>query len=140
MGRKTSEQQCTPANCIGTTYYSLGYGYDLAGNLTSLTNSATTVPGGTNSLALTYSYDSGGRQNSLSSNWQDATHPATLFNAQSFYPQGAWQNATYGMNLNLVRSFDNRFRIFSETDTGSAPGSATGSSATVTISGSEQVQ
>lgn len=140
MGRETSEQQCTPSNCTSATHYALGYQYDLAGNLLSLSNSALTVPGGSTPLTLTYKYDSGGRQYNLISNWSDTTHPSTLFNAPSFYPLGRWENATYGSDFNLTRTYDTRFRIHSEADTGSAPATATSGSATVTITGTEQKQ
>jgi hypothetical protein len=136
MGRELSEQQCTPSNCSSTTPYSLSYGYDLAGNLLSLTNGAVTVPGGTNPLVLTYTYDNAGRMINLGSNWLDTTHPANLFNASSLSVNGAWQNATYGANLSLIRTFDPRLRITGEADTSSnAP--ATYGTAAIAITGAE---
>ena len=135
LGRPTAGLQCTPSNCTTTNSYSLNYGYDLAGNLTSLTNAAVTVPGGF-PLNLTYSYDSAGRMYNLTSNWQDSTHPNPLFNASSFWPHGPWQNAAYGNGLSLVRTYDSHLRITGENDTSSSsPGTA--GTATITISGAE---
>lgn len=142
MGRVLSEQTCVYPSCTTATY-PLSFTYDLAGNLTSYTNGSTSKP-----ITLTNSYDSVGRVQSVSSSWNDATHPSPLFSAPistsqsswGYSPQGALANATYGTGLTLNRTYDTRLRITGETDTGSTAQSAAPGSATVTITGQEQTQ
>ncbi|MGA7317474.1 MAG: hypothetical protein WBX22_26290 [Silvibacterium sp.] len=145
MGRVTSEQQCVLSNCVsGTTPYSLAYTYDLAGHITS-------YPNGISSIGFTNAYDGVGRLQTITSSWDDATHPPTIFSAQtassspcgqtpSYTAFGGLMNAVLGNGLTLSRSFDKRLRSNCETDTGSVVASPTSSSATVAITGSEQSQ
>lgn len=153
MGRVVSEQQCTPSNCTSGTPYKPAYTYDMAGITTSATNGIAATPGATsNPLKFTYLPDSVGRLQKVTSNWNDATHPTTLFTAQSVgqttpcsnslsYPYtafGSLMNATFGGGLALNRAFDKRLRTTCEIDTGGALGLATSGSATLTITGAEQ--
>lgn len=144
MGRPKSVQQCTPSNCTSTTPYSLAYGYDLAGNMTSYTNGLSSTPGaGTTPLTLTNAFDEADRLQSVTSTWNDALHPPSLFGAQSvspfaYAPPGGLAYATYGNGLTLSRTYDNRLRISGETDTGGLVVSPTAGSATIAITGSEQ--
>ena len=141
MGRQKSVEQCTPSNCASTTPYSLAYGYDLAGNLTSYTNGLSSTPGaGSSPLTFTNGFDEAGRLQSTTSSWSDAQHPSALFGAQSYMPPGSLANATYGNGLTVSRSFDKRLRITGETDTGATVNSATSGTATVAITGAEQSQ
>jgi len=152
MGRILSEQQCTPSNCINKTPYAPAYTFDLAGDLHTATNGVTSTPT-VGTLSFTNSFDSAGRLLSVSSNWNDATHPSALFSAQSQSTQpcphsvstpyaafGGLVNATYGGSLTLNRAYDARLRTACETDTGSLLKSSTGASATVTVTGTEQVK
>jgi YD repeat-containing protein len=109
MGRPTNsqQQQCVSGKCTAGTPYSLTLGYDLAGNLTSFTNSV-----GSNGapLTLTNSYDSAGRPCLTTSSWSlpdssgNSTASMTLFQANpstatpGYAPHGVLQNWFYGSN------------------------------------------
>lgn len=152
MGRVLKEQQCTPSNCTSGTPYSPAYTYDLAGNVITSTNGIASTPAATaNPLTFTNAFDSAGRLQTLTSNWSDTTHPATLFSAQTgqttpcqnswsapYAPFGGLVNAMYGSGLTLNRAYDKRLRTTCETDTGSIVPTPTSGSATVTITGTEQ--
>jgi putative transposase len=157
MGRITNEQQCTPSNCSSTTSYTPGYTYDLAGNLLTTTDGVTQTSTAGTTLSLANCYDAAGRLQALTSNWSDTTHPQSLFSAQSsasnpcpnatsssqtttYAAFGGLMNAVFGNSLTLSRAYDNRLRITSETDMGSVSNPATNASATVTITGAEQIK
>jgi YD repeat-containing protein len=88
MGRPTNatQQQCIGTKCTAATPYSLSMAYDLAGNMTSLTNS---VGAKGSSLSLGTSYDAAARPCLATSNWSfpnssgTATTPLTLFQTDS---------------------------------------------------------
>ncbi|MDE1156352.1 MAG: hypothetical protein PW735_11580 [Acidobacteriaceae bacterium] len=106
------------------------------------------------SVLLTSGYDSAGRLSHLTSSWADTgNHPGTLFQATSIdaaapaYGPAGLENAQFGINsatstatVSMARAYDSRLRLASETDTGTVPAaiSATGSSGSITILGSEQ--
>jgi hypothetical protein len=139
MGRSKSEQQCTPSNCTSTTPYALSYGYDFAGNLTSYSNGLSSTPGaGTNPLTFTQLFDAAGRLQTVTSSWNDGTHPATLFSTPAYAPPGALTNATYGNGVKLNRIYNSQLLPTSETDTINGAAAATSGSATVSVSGTEQ--
>ena len=136
LGRIQSEQQCTPSSCA----YTPAYTYDLAGRVLTFTNGINSTP-----LTFTNAFSGAGRLQSLTSSWNDLTHPPTLFSTTplsptAYYPPGGLENATYGSGLTLNRTWDNQLRITSETDTGSAVTPATSGTAAVAITGSEQVR
>jgi YD repeat-containing protein len=152
MGRVLNEQQSTPASVAAGKVYAPGYTYDLAGNL--ITSTDGTTPSSITGTALTFtnSYDAAEHLLSVTSNWTDSTHPSTLFSlptsplppcasstTASYTPFGALQNATYGNGLTLNRGFDTRLRMTCEMDKG-ANAAATSGTATVTITGAEQIQ
>jgi YD repeat-containing protein len=148
MGRITNEQQYTLASQASGVNYLPQYIYDLDGNLTSSTDGVTPNPTTTGSmLTFVNSYDLGRHLQSVTSNWNDASHPPTVFstNPGSTHPSytafGALQSGTFAgisNGITLGRAYDNRMRIMSETDTPSSNQSATPGSATVTILGMEQ--
>jgi hypothetical protein len=144
MGRPTSQQQCTPSNCTSTPY-ALGYGYDLAGNLTSYSNGLTTTPGaGSSPLTFTQSFDEAGRLQTVTSTWNDATHPGTLFSAQAgqtppaYAPFGAATNSIYGNRITVTRAYNSQLLPTSQVGSTNGAAAATAGSATVTITGAEQ--
>jgi YD repeat-containing protein len=142
MGRILSEQQCTPSNCNGTSY-APAYTYNLAGNFATLTDGTTLSPTAGTKLQFANAFDTADRLQTVTSNWSDATHPATLFSvptSPSYAPFGSLMNATFGSGLTLTRSYDNRLRITGETDKGTVVTSSTSASATVTITGAEQTK
>ena len=122
-------------------------GYDLAGDVTSLTNGSTQQP-----ITLTYGYNSAAQLQTVTSSWTpDGNHPLTLFQANStnssapaYGPSGGLMNASMGIPngsqtaaYTQVRSYDNRLRITSENYHGSAV-EVSAPSGTVSISGTEQ--
>jgi YD repeat-containing protein len=112
MGRVTSESQCTPTNCNTSQPFQLNYNYDLAGYRTMYTN-------GVGSFYFNQGYDAMGRLSSITSSWQDSTHPANLFNVDSFGPAG-WTASDMGFSSSAISSqqtFDSRMRIGSLTVT-----------------------
>jgi RHS repeat-associated protein len=119
-GHVISVQQCTPSKCSTSARYSQSYTYNLASELTNLINWSVIVPGGSSPLTLTYTYDSAARLSRVGSNWQDAFHPAVLFTANSFSPNGSLKSGVYGSNLTVVRGYDSRYRITSDVDTNSS--------------------
>jgi len=133
LGRVTSEQQCVLTKC-STDYpgYS-SYTYDLAGNMTNYGN-------GIGTTLFTNQYDAVSRLQTLTSSWNDATHPPDLFSAPSYTAAGGLVGGSYGQGLSLTRTYDSRLRTTSETDirgATQATGGTTGSFV-ITITGSEQ--
>jgi hypothetical protein len=156
-GRVWTEEQCTPSGCRSlaactTANGNKSYSYDLAGNLTCYGNGIPATPGpSAGFLFFTQQFDAAGRLQAASSNWNDATHPATLFSttaasvlpctnslAPAYAAFGGLMNATLGTGLTFNRAYDNRLRTNCEIDTGSIVPVPTSGSATVTITGSEQ--
>lgn len=154
LGRAISEQQCTPVTCTGTPYKPT-YSYDLAGEMTTMSNGITGTPT-VGTLTFTYGYDSTGRLQTLKSNWSDSSHPGTLFSAQApanspcangttaaaylapYTPSGSLQNAALGSSLTLNRTYDTRLRPTCEIDKAGVVPAATPASATILITGAEQ--
>lgn len=156
MGRVWNETQCTLVGCrsanpCSTAGGSHSYSYDLAGNPICAGNGVSSTTGASaNPLMFTETYDTVGRLQRITSNWNDSLHPSLLFSAQSvstppcqnsatsaYTAFGALANATLGNGVTLNRAFDNRLRTTCMTDTGTAIASPTGGFATVTISGTE---
>jgi YD repeat-containing protein len=152
MGRLNDEFQFTPANQLSG--YNPQYAYDLAGNLISSTDGTTPSPTSpTTKLTFTNTFDNAGRLQTLMSNASNSTnYPGTLFSVQTgltpcsssavapYAAFGGLQNATFGNGLTLNRAYDTRLRTTCEIDTGSIVASPTNGSASVTITGSEQIQ
>ena len=155
MGRLKEEQQSTlGSQATGVTYLPQ-YSYDLAGNLSSWTDGITpspTAPTGTK-LTFTAQFCGAGRPQIVSSNWNDLTHPVTLFSptvmpsticgtpsTPQYEPFGGLMNAAFGSGLTFSRTYDMKMRVSSELDQGNGTLPATPSSATVTITGAEQSQ
>jgi hypothetical protein len=99
-------------------------------------------------------YDGAGRLQTLTSSWtNNGVFPVTLFSPPTavpstpcanaittqYAPFGGLANAALGNGLTLNRAYDKRLRTTCENDTGSV-GNATGGSATVTITGAEQIK
>ncbi|HEY6408939.1 MAG TPA: RHS repeat-associated core domain-containing protein, partial [Ktedonobacteraceae bacterium] len=98
MGRSLGDMRCI-VNCQGTTaqMFVMKYGYDLAGNRTSLIDPF--------SITYTSSYDGAGRLSSVT----NTNAQATLFSATSYGPVGLL-NSKLGNGLLEARSYDNRLR------------------------------
>ncbi len=152
-GALKSEQQCLGSAC-SETVYSPSYTYDLAGNVHTATlalPAATTgVPA--NPMTIAYGYDSVSRLNSVSSNVPQSDNlPSTLFQATGTSPAAygsmGLMNASLGVNsatntpaLTLSRNYDMLGRVLSEQDmaTSAQTNAGTGSTGSITISGTEQ--
>ena len=117
MGRPTNaqQQQCVNGKCSASTPYSLAAAYDLAGNLTSYTNS---VGANGSSLTLTNAYDSAGWPCLTISSWtlpntaNNPTAPANLFqvnpsssgSSAGYVAPGGLQNWSLGANSSTASS------------------------------------
>jgi RHS repeat-associated protein len=108
MGRVAENWQCTPLNC-GTGNFSLTYGYDYLGDVTSLINSKEGV-------TYTYTYDTLARSTGLQSSLSDSNHPRTLVTVNTYNPLGEVTKATLGNGIVRNMVYDNRGRMTSLTD------------------------
>ncbi len=142
-GQITNETQCVKGTC--TASGTLADTYNLAGDVSSWTNGASN-PG----ILLTANYDTADRLKSLTSSWSDASHPDTLFKADSsvggvspYGPYGltaaqiGYTSSTENAAISLIRTYDDRGRLTSTTDTGIVLSSSAGNGS-VQILGSEQ--
>lgn len=138
MGRLTSatQQHCVGTTCTATTPYMLTLGYDLAGNLTSLTNS---VGAQGTPLTLSHFYDAAARPCLSTSSWLSGSFSPNIFQADptsGYAAFGSLQNWYLGSNaatassgcdttpsslIHLQHGFDNRLRITSFSATGQVP-------------------
>ena len=140
MGRIQQDTQCvTVAGCTAAPY-AFSYQYDAAGNPYTSTTGVTNlgaIPGAPAGINLTYAYDGVGRLTTLTSNWDDATHPAQIFAPTGSIPQyvpAGLAAALLGVSstsqqpsFGIARNYDNRMRLLGETDEGygtGAPASA----------------
>jgi len=104
LGRVITQWQCTPANC-GTGWFILDYTYDLAGNITSYTNSQ--------GVTFTQAFNAAGRLTQVTSSLVDAQHPATLATvdpAVGYHPHGAIKKMLLGNGLTETAAYNNRLQ------------------------------
>ena len=126
IGNVIDNSQCTPYNC-GSGLYSIKYTYDVMGTPLTVTNGS--------NYQLTYNYTAG-QLMSLGSSLNDSNHPGTLLSSVVYNAFGSPTSAVIGTGLlNDTRQYDVRGRV---TAISVGDSSATSSSATVTIDGSEQ--
>lgn len=104
MGRVTGDWQCTPLNCGIASSFSLTFGYDYLGDVTSLANS-------NESATYTYSYDTLARLTNLQSSLSDSNHPGTLLTVNKYNPLGEVTQATLGNGIVRNIGYDNRGRL-----------------------------
>jgi RHS repeat-associated protein len=134
MGRIWNEEQCTSAGCYFNTSCpnTHSYGYDLAGNPTCSTNGIQFTPDEPSPLIFTNTYDVAGRLRAMTSNWSTSGPSPCLFSAQTtavsgspctvttptpYAAFGGLTNGSYGNGaISLVRGYDGRLRVTSETD------------------------
>jgi len=129
MGRVKNQWQCTPQNC-GTGYFSLPYGYDLLGDITSAGNGM--------GVTIGYGFDGAAELLNVTSTLSDASHPATLFSNPTYTPFGAISSVQLGNGVNETRSYNTRLWLQSLSAKNPTGGTATAGSGSVTITGSEQ--
>jgi RHS repeat-associated protein len=129
LGRVSTDEQCaTVNNCTSSEPYTLGYSYDLAGDMTGFSNGLT----GTSALSFTSVYNSAGRLSTASGG------STQLFSATAYTPAGALSSALIGVGsspgIGFSRSYNSRLLPTSETDfVATTPGAAD-----VQIGGAEQ--
>jgi hypothetical protein len=139
--------ECIPGDC--TYDVQVNATYDLAGDVITMSNGSTGQP-----ITFSYTYDSAVRLQTLTSNWTTgADHPPTLFQANStsqsqpsyglaglLYAELGLPSGSQTASVTQVRTYDDRLRINGETYTASAveTTSPTGSSGTISITGTEQ--
>ena len=144
MGRIWQETQTTTPPGYSGISATFQYFYDLAGNVTYSTNGSSNT-----GIGLSYSYDGADRLKSLTSTWDDATHPAQLFAPPSsgaqYGPVGliaaslGVSTSTQQPLFNQQRTYDNRMRVLSESDFSTQQsGTPTPSAGSITVSGNEQ--
>ncbi len=128
MGWTINQWQCTPVKC-GSGFYSLSYGYDLAGELTSSTNGLGTT--------LSTAYNAAAHMTGVTSNLSDATHPASLLSSLQYNPPGLPMTEAMGNSVSETLAYDNRLRLASLTATSPTAVGATPGTGTVTVNGTE---
>jgi RHS repeat-associated protein len=107
MGRVNQTLTCLPINC-GTGPgggFAMYYGYDLAGNMTSVSSYGGVV--------VNYGIDGANRVSGVTSSWSDAQHPATLFTVDpsiGYFPAGELRKGIYGNGLVQTNVYNNRLQ------------------------------
>jgi RHS repeat-associated protein len=149
MGRIEGDWQCVLGNCGSA--FTPSYTYDYAGNIATATPGAIAgQPGGSPIFSVTH--DAVNRLASVTSSLPNSSsYPATLFSATTTSPiaygPAGLQNALLGVNtsnetptITLSRTYDQRMRVLSESDTASGvlTASATKSTGSIAVSGSEK--
>jgi hypothetical protein len=117
MGRITNEQQCIPNSCSSGSGPALTYGYDVAGNATSLINSvgAFNSNGQPTSLTLTSGFDGAAHVNGVTSSW--TTFPTNLYTLSGHGAIGptGWclgaSSCTSAPPINFSQSFTKRLWV-----------------------------
>jgi RHS repeat-associated protein len=102
-GRVVREWQQTPSTFPGG--YFVYHSYDLAGDVLSATNAA--------GVTISYNYDAASRPASVTSSWNDAQHPSTLFTADpssAYFPTGALRKAVLSNGLTIDNMYNNRLQ------------------------------
>jgi len=124
VGRLKNQWQCTPQNC-GTGYFSLPYGYDLMGNITSAGNGM--------GVTIGYGFNNAAELNSVTSSLSDGTHPPTLLSSVNYNPLGMMSSTALGNGATESFGYNSRARLQNISTNG-----ATGSTGSATLTGSEQ--
>jgi len=129
MGRIVNNLQCNIGCPNGP--FPLGYGYDLAGDMTSSSNGV--------GVTFNQSFDAAGRPTQLTSSLVDATHPATLFSSPQYSPAGQLTGASLGNSTTPSFTFTNRgFLQHGSVASPVQTAAATPGTGSATVSGTEQ--
>ena len=125
MGRITKEQQCKPDQCSPSSGPAVSYGYNLAGDPTSLINSVGAVNGSdqTMPLTLTTVIDAAEHMNSVTSNW--SAYPTSIYTLNNYGAVGPlnWSLGplTPTPTLTITQGYTNRLWVKSISATGQVP-------------------
>ncbi|HKV27310.1 MAG TPA: RHS repeat-associated core domain-containing protein [Candidatus Acidoferrales bacterium] len=102
MGRTIQEWQATPYN-YGKGSWSLTFGYDSLGDLTSYTNGV--------GVTFTQTFNGAKELTQIASNLVDPQHPGTLAAFNSFLPFGGIKSMSFGNGLTQTMAFNNRLQL-----------------------------
>jgi RHS repeat-associated protein len=107
MGRENIEGQTVIGTCCGSGFrwYSLNYGYNLLGLMTSSTNSQ--------GVTFNYSYNVGARPTQMTSSLADANHPGTLFSQAHYNAGGELTSDLLGNGVSQSFNYDPMWRLLS---------------------------
>jgi RHS repeat-associated protein len=107
MGRENIEGQTVIGTCCGSGFrwYSLNYGYNLLGLMTSSTNSQ--------GVTFNYSYNVGARPTQMTSSLADANHPGTLFSQAHYNAGGELTSDLLGNGISQSFNYDSMWRLLS---------------------------
>jgi RHS repeat-associated protein len=135
LGRVATDEQCSALGNCGSSFATLGYSYDLAGDIISFNNGMS----GSSALPFTSQYNSAGRLSQVSGLTSPGGQNTSLFTSAVYTPAGALSNASIGTGsvpgITFQRSYNSRLLPTSEVDTvARTPGTAT-----VQVSGAEQL-
>jgi RHS repeat-associated protein len=97
MGRVKNNSQCAIVECPSGPF-SVTYGYDLIGDMTSYTNPYGTV--------FTQSFNAAGRVKQVTSSWSDSQHPATLVSGVHYNAAPGITAATLGNGLTGTSAYN----------------------------------
>jgi len=93
LGRVTADEQCATLGNCGSGVYTLNYGYDQAGDITSFNNGLT----GSSYLSFTSQYNTAGRLAQVNGPQSPGGQYTSLFVANGYTPAGALSNAQIGV-------------------------------------------
>ncbi len=109
MGRVVLNAQTSTLSAGHSTpsgVYEVSYGYDLMGDLATLTNGAGEGYGQT----FTYTNNVIGQPTAIGSSLSDSNHPATIVSSVTYTPFGVLAGMTYGNSVQETRSYNNRLQ------------------------------
>jgi RHS repeat-associated protein len=131
MGRVATNWQCTPQTCPGTSYYSVGYGWNYIGDMTALSD-------GSSATSYSYSTNLAQRITGLSSSLNDQNHPPAMFSGVSYNAFGSVTADSFGNGATESFTYYPRGWLAGINAQSPNPGSNTPSTGSVSLSGAEQ--
>ena len=102
-GRQQNHYECFSSTC-GSNLFEIGYGHDLLGDMTALEAGGVAPQGAP--LTFAYSYNQAARLTGMSSNYVDASHPATLLSGASYNARGQMLADTLGNGVSEQWAYD----------------------------------
>ncbi len=106
-GAETNLTECTADNCSSGWNYAFANSFDVNGSPLSL---AFQTAGVTN-FTLGYGYNAAAELTSMTSTWNDATHPGTLLSSAAYGPMGGLTSATLGNGDTEAFAYDQLDRL-----------------------------
>ncbi len=152
VGRPVGYLECPGgSNCLSgpSTVVGANYQYDKAGNLTQVTSQGTIASNGSTAGGINqrnYSYDPAGQLSIVTADARlvgaQDSGAVTLFNSPTYNAAGQLTAAALNptnqqSTIGLTRTYDNRLRPLSESDTGQVGTPGTPATVTVSVTGTE---